>query len=161
MTDILWELPAAAKRRSRMAQFLEELRRTDAPELPPADAPEAFTALHRWSVDHLEGFWRHVWRFCGVVSGAATDAAPQGTVGIGLDRMAPPDADLGPRWFPAVSLNYAENLLRHGDEAPAIIAWNELGPQQRISYVELRSLVSACAGALRGAGVGVGDRVGG
>ncbi len=161
MTDILWELPAAAKRRTRMAQFLDEVRRTDAPELPAADAPDAFAALHRWSVAHLDRFWPHVWRFCSITPLAAGDDPAVSFAGVGLDRMAPPDVVAGPRWFPTASLNYAENLLRYHDEAPAIIAWNEIGPQQRLSYAELRTHVAACAGALRAAGVGVGDRVAG
>jgi acetoacetyl-CoA synthetase len=160
MTEILWELSAAAKRRTRMAAFIDQVRATDAPALLPADAPEAFTALHRWSVAHLDRFWPRVWQFCEITSGATGDVPPWSNVGIGLDRMAPPDAT-GPRWFPNASINYAENLLRHGDEAPAIIAWNETGPQQRLSYAELRAQVAACATALRSAGVGLGDRVGG
>jgi acetoacetyl-CoA synthetase len=31
---------------------------------------------------------------------------------IGLDRMSPPDATLGPRWFTGARLNFAENMLR-------------------------------------------------
>ena len=38
---------------------------------------------------------------------------PWDQVVIGLDRMAPPDPVLGPRWFPGARLNFAENLLRY------------------------------------------------
>jgi len=37
----------------------------------------------------------------------------------GLDRMAPPDHDLGPRWFLGTRLNFAENLLRYRDDRDA------------------------------------------
>jgi acetoacetyl-CoA synthetase len=161
MNDILWELSAAAKGRTQMAAFLDAVRATDAPELPPAAAPEAFAALHRWSVAHPERFWPQVWRFCQVLAETELDAPPWTQVVIGLGRMAPPDAMAGPRWFVGASLNYAENLVRFGDEHPAIVSWNEFGPQQRMSYAELRTAVAACAAALRAVGIGVGDRVAG
>ena len=53
---------------------------------------------------------------------------------IGLDRMAPPDPKLGPRWFPGARLNFAENLLRYADDRPALVFWNERGRQRELSY---------------------------
>jgi acetoacetyl-CoA synthetase len=73
--------------------------------------------------------------------------------------MAPPDHELGPRWFDGARLNFAENLLRFHDERLAIIAWNELGAQRRITYRELHAEVARLSSALRGCGVGIGDRV--
>ena len=26
-----------------------------------------YAALHRWSIEHMEDFWREVWSFCGVI----------------------------------------------------------------------------------------------
>jgi acetoacetyl-CoA synthetase len=161
MSDILWELSAQAKQRTQMAAFLDEVRATHAPDLPSADTPQAFEMLHRWSVRHLEEFWAAVWRFCGIVADPGPDGIPWRRVGIGLDRLAPPDVEAGPRWFLGASLNYAENLLRVGDDSPAIISWNEEGAHQRLTHAELRSAVPRCAASLREAGVGLGDRVGG
>ena len=39
--------------------------------------------------------------------------------------MAPPAAELGPAWFEGARLNFAENLLRRRDDAPALV--NALG----------------------------------
>jgi acetoacetyl-CoA synthetase len=75
--------------------------------------------------------------------------------------MAPPDAELGPRWFPGARLNFAENLLRHSDDRPALIFWNEVGRQRELSYAELNAEVRRVAAALEQEGVGVGDRVAG
>ena len=47
-------------------------------------------------------------------------------VGIGLDRMAPPDPLVGPRWFPGARLNFAENLLRAEGPATAIVSGRRL-----------------------------------
>jgi len=75
--------------------------------------------------------------------------------------MAPPDLELGPRWFVGARLNFAENLLRFRDDRPALVFWNENGRQRALSYTELAGEVAALAAALRGVGVRVGDRVAG
>ena len=41
--------------------------------------------------------------------------------------MAPPDPELGPKWFVGSRLNFAENLLRYRDDREAIVFWNERG----------------------------------
>jgi len=142
-----------------MAAFVEMLRAAGEDGLLPADAPGAFAALHQWSVAHRDRFWPAVWRFCGVIASSGAGGDPWTDVAVGIDRMAPPDPVAGPRWFPGARLNFAENLLRVGDDTPAIIAWNETGPQHRLSHAELREAVAACAAALTAAGVGPGDRV--
>jgi acetoacetyl-CoA synthetase len=80
---------------------------------------------------------------------------------VGLERMAPPDEEHGPRWFTGARLNVAENLLRYADERPAVVFWNEEGRQRELSYAELNREVGRVARALRADGVGVGDRVAG
>ena len=52
---------------------------------------------------------------------------------VGRDRMAPPDPELGPRWFPGARLNFAENLLRYRDDREALVFWNERGPQRALT----------------------------
>jgi acetoacetyl-CoA synthetase len=112
-------------------------------------------------VVHPEFFWPEVWRFCGVVAEERPGRQPWDEVVVGLERMAPPDPELGPRWFPGARLNFAENLLRHDDDRPALVFWNELGRQRELSYRELNETVTAAAAALQRDGVGEGDRVAG
>src|SRR5262249_16732605 len=58
-------------------------------------------------------------------------------------------------------LNFAENMLRRNDDAPALIALREDGKRSLVTFAELRQQVSRLAQAMQGAGIGVGDRVAG
>jgi acetoacetyl-CoA synthetase len=137
-----------------------------------------YPSLYDWSIDHPERFWPAVWRFCDVIAddeerrqsrsrGAhPTQRKPFADVVVGLDRMAPPDPELGPRWFTGARLNFAENLLRHArDEQmgarPAIVAWNERGRQRSMTFAELRDEVARVARAMREHGIVAGDRIAG
>jgi acetoacetyl-CoA synthetase len=86
---------------------------------------------------------------------------PWDDVVVGLDRMAPPDPQLGPQWFPGARLNFAENLLRYSDEHPALVFWNEQGRQRTLTYAALSGQVALGAAALRAHGIVPGDRVAG
>ena len=141
--------------RSNLKAFARDLARRGWIAEPREGAPD-YEALHRWSVDERAKLWRAVWEFCGVVGDGP---GPQD--GIGLDRMAPPDAEAGPRWFPGARLNYAENLLRFADDVPALVAWNERGRQRQHTYAELHREVARLASALRAMGLRPGDRVAG
>jgi acetoacetyl-CoA synthetase len=112
-------------------------------------------------VAHPEAFWPEVWRFCGVVADERPGREPWDEVVVGLERMAPPDPALGPRWFPGARLNFAENLLRYDDDRAALVFWNELGRQRELSYRDLNAAVAAVATALAAEGVVAGDRVAG
>jgi len=65
------------------------------------------------------------------------------------------------KWFPDARLNFAENLLRRRDSAPAVIAWGEGRERQEVSFHELYRVVSRVSQALEVLGVGPGDRVAG
>ena len=102
-----------------------------------------------------------MWRFCGVVADERPGREPWDEVVTGLDRMAPPDCDRGPRWFAGARLNFAENLLRYQDQHPALVFWNEQGRQQELSYSRLVQEVARVAAALRAHGIVAGDRIAG
>jgi len=67
------------------------------------------------------------------------------------------------RWFAGGSLNAAVNcvdrhLLVRADQ-PAILWEGEPGDRRVLTYRQLHDEVGALAGALRGLGVGIGDRI--
>ena len=108
-----------------------------------------YGALYRLSVTDRERFWSAVWGRCGVIG------EPGGAVLVDGERMP------GARWFPGARLNYAENLLRRDDDSDALVSWGEERVRRRLSWAELRALVSRLASALRAAGLRAGDRVAG
>jgi acetoacetyl-CoA synthetase len=118
-----------------------------------------FERLHAWSIAQREVFWPAVWRFCGIVAADRGAAEPWDRVAVGLDRMAPPESALGPRWFVGARLNFAENLLRYRDDQEALVSWNEEGRGASLTYAELHREVARAAAALRALGVRQGDRI--
>ena len=109
-----------------------------------------YQPLYDFSVRHPEKFWQLVWEFCGIRATGDFD-----TVLVDGDKMP------GAKWFPDVRLNFAQNLLRFKDDRVALIARNEWGHEREYTYAQLHVEVGKLAHALRGAGVGVGDRVAG
>ncbi|HUB73034.1 MAG TPA: acetoacetate--CoA ligase [Solirubrobacteraceae bacterium] len=110
-----------------------------------------YDELWRWSVSDLEAFWALVWEFCGVRASRPYERV------LGSREMP------GARWFEGARLNYAENLLAHGEGREGEVAvahCSELRPQlQEITWGELSAMVASAAGGLRALGVERGDRV--
>ncbi|HUF27042.1 MAG TPA: acetoacetate--CoA ligase [Gemmatimonadaceae bacterium] len=154
----LYVPPPADVAATRMADLI---RRVAASPEGQRFGVDSYDSLYRWSVAHPEEFWPEVWRFGGVIAEGRPGREPWDEVVRGLDRMAPPDRDLGPRWFVGSRLNFAENLLRARDEATALVSWTERGRERSLSCGALRTEVARIAAALREAGVRPGDRVAG
>jgi len=111
-----------------------------------------FEALHRWSVEDQPSFWEAVWQFDGFES-------PKSYSAVLTSAKMP-----GAKWFPGAQVNYARHVFRHVEPAermgqPAIIADDERGNTQEVSWGELRRRTAAMALELRRLGVTRGDRV--
>ncbi|WP_030757123.1 acetoacetate--CoA ligase [Streptomyces sp. NRRL F-5135] len=118
----------------------------------PADG--GYAALHRWSVEELETFWRAVADWFDIRFATPYER-------VLADRAMP-----GARWFPGATLNYAEHALRTAEDParaqePALIHLDEKQRPATISWAELRRQVTALAAELRRLGVRPGDRVSG
>ena len=152
----LWQPGPARVARANLTAFIRWLHDQ---RVADTDGIADYATLYRWSVRQPASFWSALWRFCGIVADARPDGAPWDAVGIGLDRMAPPDPALGPIWFPGARLNFAENLLRWDDERPAVVALAEGRVRRELTYAGLRVQTARAAAALVGHGIEAGDRV--
>lgn len=108
-----------------------------------------YHSLWNWSVDNTETFWDMIWDFCGVIGDK------------GDKILADADKMPGAKFYPNGRVNFAENLLRRRDDAPAIIFRTETGDETTYSFKELYDQVSLWSQALAAEGVGEGDRVAG
>jgi acetoacetyl-CoA synthetase len=140
----IWSPSPERIARAKLTHFMRFVR-----ERHHAPVPD-YAALHRWSTEFPENFWRALWDFCEIrAQTRATQILEDG------NRMP------GARWFVDARLNYAENLLRSDGDTPAIIFRNERGQRREISWRELRRETARIADGLRAAGVQPGDRVAG
>jgi acetoacetyl-CoA synthetase len=112
------------------------------------DVPD-YRALHAQSIGDPEAFWSELWQFAGVIGEMGEPVLEH------LGEMP------GARFFPNARINFAENVVRRSDEAPAILAETERGATRTISWAELRRDIGRVAEALRQTGVEAGDRVAG
>ena len=107
--------------------------------------------LWRYSTEHPEQFWSHLWDWHGVIG-------EKGDVVI-----ADPDVMTGGQFFPQGQVNYAENMLAEADDRLAIIAHCEgrdaSGSRRQLTRAALKKQVMALAGWMRSVGVEPGDRV--
>ena len=109
-----------------------------------------YAAIHRWSVGSPDQFWHYVWEFCDVVGERGSERVVEGK-----GRMP------GACWFPDARLNFAENLMRRRDDAPALIFRGEDGLRRSLSHADLYDRVSRWSARLGEWGIVPGDRVAG
>lgn len=145
MNKPVWEPGVERIERANLSRFMRFVRESTGNDDIRRHAP-----LYDFSVRHPEKFWPLVWEFCGIR--AHGEHAP---VLIDREKMS------GARWFPNVTLNFAQNLLRYKDDRCAIVFRNEWGHQRELTYAQLHAEVARLAHALKAAGVGIGDRVAG
>ncbi len=139
----------AAVQRSSVRKVMDEVEAiTDMPMVTMAD-------FHDFSVESPGDFWDLVWGECDVV----------GDRGDGPAVVPPPAGhDLrGTKFFPAATLNYAENLLA-GQTLPgaadtALVFRREDGQRRVWSWSQLGEAVGSVRRGLLDAGVGQGDVV--
>ncbi|MGD9527905.1 MAG: AMP-binding protein, partial [Pseudonocardia sp.] len=137
--DVLWTPdPDRPTAMAEFRAFVREHRGVDA---------TGYAALHRWSVDDLDGFWSAAAEFLGV----RWHDRPTATLG---SRTMP-----GTEWFPGGTLNYAEHALQGRDEDAAVVFAREDGLRRTVTYGELREQVGRARAGLVALGVGRGDRV--
>jgi len=144
MTAPLWKPAPERAAATHLARFIQLVGQ----QLDPA--VRDWDSLYQFSIDQPEAFWKAMWEFGSVVAETRGERFVE-------DWPAMP----GTRFFPDARLSFAENLLKHRDERPAIIHAGEDGVHGQISHAELYQRVAGVAASLRAMGVGEGDRVAG
>jgi acetoacetyl-CoA synthetase len=109
-----------------------------------------FYDLWKWSVANPRDFWNAVWDFSDIVGEKGSSRITNGATKFWEHR-----------YFPDAKLNFAENLLKRRDDAPAIIFWGEEKVRKILSWKDLYEAVAKTAAALKNSGVKKGDVVGG
>ncbi|WOE77284.1 acetoacetate--CoA ligase [Pseudomonas protegens] len=142
MSEILWQPSAERISKTRMEAFRRLVNHRH--DLNLADFP----ALHQWSIDQRESFWQTIVDFFEV-------SFHQPAESVLREGPQMPSA----QWFPGATLNFAEHLLKRRDDAVAVVAINENGEREPLTYAELAAQVAGLQRSLRDAGVGLGDRV--
>jgi acetoacetyl-CoA synthetase len=139
---VLWRPPAQPTHVPAITRYMRWL------EAERGHGFADYPALWQWSVDDLEGFWASIWDHF--------EVAPS----TSYERVLAADEMPGASWFPGARLNYAEHVLRCGDDdAVAILYTAEGEPLREMTWSELRDLVAHIAAGLRRLGVTPGDRV--
>ncbi|MCU0297645.1 MAG: acetoacetate--CoA ligase [Candidatus Nanopelagicales bacterium] len=149
MPEPLWRPDAVAVARSSVRKVMTEVEAvTGLPMVTMAD-------FHDFSVASPGDFWDLVWGECGVI----------GDRGDGPAVVPPPPGEdlRATRFFPAATLNYAQNLLAGADlpgaSDTALVFRQEDGQRRVWSWGQLREAVGSVRSGLMDAGVGRGDVV--
>ena len=140
--ELLWRPGEERIENANLTAFIDWLNETR--DLRLVD----YGDLQRWSVEHLEDFWKAIWDYYEVESSTPYEAV--------LGDSAMP----GARWFPGSRLNYAQHVMR--PERPGSVAlWhvNEGQALEGVFWEELGAQVRTIAAQLRKFGVAPGDRV--
>jgi acetoacetyl-CoA synthetase len=140
---VLWSPPDDVRRSSAVGRYLDWLA------AERGLAFDSYEELWRWSVDDLDGFWGSIWDRAAI--GAP---APHAVL---ADRGMP-----GARWFPNVTLNWAERALRLDRRAEGdavLVARSQTRERRELTAAELRDQVARARAGLQRVGVGRGDRV--
>jgi acetoacetyl-CoA synthetase len=140
-TNPLWTPDAARTAQAPLTRF------TRLAEDESGRKFQAYSDLHRWSIDDRAAFWNLVWDFGGVIGDKGERFLADG------EKMP------GASFFPSAQLNYAENLLRKAGGGDAMVFRGEDRVTRRLSWDELRALVSRIQQLLVSLGVKRGDRV--
>ncbi len=111
-------------------------------------AVNSYGELYDFSVRLPQLFWKYLWQYGSFVQHQEHRCVLE-------DGHKMP----GAKWFPEARLNFAQNLLKFRDDRQAIVAYDERGKQQTLSYAQLFEKVASLSHWLKQQGIGPGDKV--
>lgn len=113
-----------------------------------------YEALYRFSIERPDEYWRAVLDACGIRWARPYESFVDFSAGREF-----------PRWFVGGELNWTDTIFAWAKDPAtagrtALVAENETGATERLSYGALHGRVRRLAGGLRQLGIARGDRVG-
>lgn len=150
--QVLWEPTAENVQKTRIWEYCQFLRDHGLGDFCPDTS--GYSALHRWSIENVDAFWRSIWNFTDVVGTPGERGYQSGT------RF------WKSRFFPDGELNFAENLLRPDllndqqfSSTNAILSFDEAGFVRSLTRQALFDEVVRLATYFQSVGVAPGDYV--
>lgn len=107
-----------------------------------------YDALHRWSVEHREDFWRIAIERLSIRFQMPAEKTADFSAGVEH-----------PRWLPGAKMNIVDSCFQAPPDSVAIHYQPEGGTLQSMSVAEMKSLVDRVAANLRRAGFKPGDAI--
>ncbi|MFD1769275.1 acetoacetate--CoA ligase [Sphingobacterium suaedae] len=146
MRKLLWTPSITYKEGSSLARYQQYLFAKNNLSF------DSYTALHQWSIRHIELFWESIVKFFPIrYSGTYSQVL--------LQQSA--DADfIGSKWFGGISLSYAEHIFADRNrDTLALIYADEQEEYRAVTWGELEQRVSRLQQFMRSKGIEQGDRV--
>ena len=148
MKKPLWEPSQEEIEKTELTRFSKKIRNIY--KLPDTH----YSTLHNWSIENPELFWKEIWKDFGLCSSKEWKKV------LNIYEFNTNPTKESSDWFDGARLNFAENLLLHGDDQnEAICFTGEDGSRNSISFFELRNAVAKCAYSMKILGVSKMDRV--
>ena len=141
MTDLLWKPDEDTYANSAIKNFADTIAKNYGIQI------DEYQDLWQWSINEKEKFWSTLLQFLGIRYSGNIDPV------ITNDELI-----YDQKFFPNISLNYAENIIFNLNNTP-IIFINEKGFRQEITKEEIIAKVSSLSSYLRSIGIKKGDRV--
>jgi len=141
MSDLLWKPDKSAYSNSAIKNFSDIINNRHGINF------DEYEDLWQWSIKEPQKFWSALIQYLDIHCSGQIDPV------INKDELI-----YDQKFFPNLSLNYAENIILNLNSTP-IIFINEKGFRQEISKEEIITKVSRLSSYLRSIGIRKGDRV--
>ncbi|GAA6135229.1 acetoacetate--CoA ligase [Oceaniserpentilla sp. 4NH20-0058] len=141
MVSPIWSPSAARISESNMTAFAQYIAED-------GHNVSSYQSLHDFSIRLPQLFWKYVWNYASFI-----EHKPYQNVLEQPSKM--PNA----KWFTGSRFNFAENLLKFRHDHTALIAYDERGKQQSISYAQLYLKVAKLSQHLKEIGIQPGDKI--
>ena len=141
MTNLLWKPDEDTYANSAIKNFADTIAKNCGIQI------NEYEDLWQWSINEKEKFWSTLLQFLGIRYSGNIDPV------VTNDELI-----YDQKFFPNISLNYAENIILNLNNTP-IIFINEKGFRQEITKEEIIEKVSSLSSYLRSIGIKKGDRV--